>query len=162
VGNNDLKKGVIQSFHDPPSMGHPGIANTHALIRRDYWWPNMKQEVEEYVKGCTTCQANKINTHWIKPKLVPITTDTNAEPFEVIAMDFIVKLPKSQGYDMILTITDHDCSKAAIFIPCNETITVEGVVGLMIKHVFPHYGFPRRIISDRDTRFMSLFMKHFY
>ncbi len=31
VGNNDLRRGVIQSFHDPPSMGHPGIANTYAL-----------------------------------------------------------------------------------------------------------------------------------
>ncbi len=122
----------------------------------------MKKDVEEYVKGCALCQANKINTHHQKPRLTPITTNTEAEPFEVITMDFIVKLPKSQGYDTILTITDHDCSKAAIFIPCNETITVEGVVDLIIKHVFPHYGFLRRIISDRNTRFMSHFMKHFY
>jgi len=63
VGNNDLKRGVIQSFHDPPSMGHPGIANTYVLTQRDYWWPNMKKDVEEYIKGCTLCQENKINTH---------------------------------------------------------------------------------------------------
>jgi hypothetical protein len=48
-------------------------------------------------------------------------------PFETVAMDFIVKLPLSNGFDSILTITDHDCTKAAIFIPCNETITAEGV-----------------------------------
>ena len=143
VGNNNLKWGVIQTFHDPPSMGHPGITNTYTLTRRDYWWPQMKKDVEEYVKGCALCQANKINTHHQKPHLVPITTNTEAEPFEVIAMDFIVKLPNSQGYDTILTITNHDCSKAAIFIPYNETITAEGVVDLIIKHVFPHYGFPR-------------------
>ncbi len=151
VGNDNLKRGVIQSFHNPPSMGHPGIANTYALTQRDYWWPNMKKDVEEYVKGSALCQANKINTHHQKPHLVPITTNTDAEPFEVIAMDFIVKLPKSQGYDTILTITNHDCSKAAIFIPCNKTITMEGVVDLIIKHVFPHYGFPQWVISDRDT-----------
>jgi len=108
----------------------------------------MKKDVEGYIKGCASCQENKINTHQQKPDLVPITTNAEAEPFKVIAMDFIVKLPKSQGYDTILTITDHDCSKAAIFILCNETITAEGVVELIIKHVFPHYGFPRRIISD--------------
>jgi len=44
VGNNDLKRGVIQSFHNPPTMGHPGIANTYTLMRRDYWWPNMKSD----------------------------------------------------------------------------------------------------------------------
>ncbi len=32
VGNNNLKRGVIQSFHNPPSMGHPGITNTYTLI----------------------------------------------------------------------------------------------------------------------------------
>jgi len=122
----------------------------------------MKKDIEEYVKGCALCQANKINTHQQKPHLFPITTNTDAEPFEVIAMDFIVKLPKSQGYDSILMITDHDCSKAAIFIPCNETITAEGVIDLIIKHVFPHYSFPQRVISDQDPHFMSLFMKHFY
>jgi len=78
----------------------------------------MKKDVEEYVKGCTSCQANKINTHRQKPHLTPITTNMEAEPFKVIAMDFIMKLPKTNGYNSILTITNHNCSKAAIFIPC--------------------------------------------
>ena len=95
VGNNNLKRGVIQSFHNPPTMGHPGIANTDTLTWRDYWWPNMKKDIEEYVKGCDSCQGNKINMHQQKPCLVPITTNSDAEPFEVITMDFIVKLPKS-------------------------------------------------------------------
>ena len=98
----------------------------------------MKKDVEEYIKGCTSCQENKINTHHLKLRLVPITTNMEAEPFKVIAMDFIIKLPKSKGYNTILTITDHDCSKAAIFIPCNEMITAEGVVDLIHQtHVSP-------------------------
>ncbi len=111
----------------------------------------MKKDVDEYIKGCTSCQANKINTHQQKPHLTPIITNVEAEPFKVIAMDFIMKLPKSNGYDSILTITEHDCSKAAIFIPCNKTITAEGVIDLIIKYVFPHYSFPRRVISNQDT-----------
>jgi hypothetical protein len=39
-------------------------------------------------------------------------------PFKTITLDFIVKLPVSQGFDSILTITDQGCMKAAIFIPC--------------------------------------------
>jgi len=159
VGDNDLKRGVITFFHDTPAMGHPGIANTYELLRRDYWWPNMRKDVEDYVKGCATCQANKINTHRQKPHLFPISTDPDAEPFEVVTMDFITKLPPSQGYDSILTITDHDCSKAAIFIPCNESITAEGVARLYLRHVYPHYGIPRKLITDRDPRFTSAFMK---
>ncbi len=63
AGDNNLKRGVISAFHDPPYRGHPGIGNTIALLKQNYWWPNLKRDVEEYVKGCATCQANKINTH---------------------------------------------------------------------------------------------------
>ena len=61
------------------------------------------------------------------------------------------------GFDSILTITDHDCTKVAIFLPCNQTIDTPGIVELYTKNVFPHYGAPRKIISDRDPRFMVNF-----
>ncbi len=145
VGDNNLKRGVISTFHDPPYHRHPGIANTTALLKQNYWWPNLKKDVEEYVKGCATCQANKINTHHQKPHLYPITMDPKAQPFEVVTMDFITKLLPSKGYDSILTIMDHDCTKAALFIPCNETITSEGVTNLYLRHAYPHYGIPKQM-----------------
>jgi hypothetical protein len=77
----------------------------------------------------------------------------------MVAMDFITKLPISEGYNMILTITDHDCSKAAIFIPCKETITAEGVADLYLKYVYPQFGIPKKVILDRDTRFILKFTK---
>ncbi len=52
-------------------------------------------------------------------------------------LDFITKLPILQGYDSILTIMDHDCSKAAIFIPCKEAMTAEETAELIVQHVFP-------------------------
>jgi transposase InsO family protein len=78
-------------------------------------------------------------------------------PFGTIALDFITKLPTSQENDTILTITDHDCSKAALFFTCKETITTEEVAELYGKFVFPHYGIPRKVISDRDPRFTRQF-----
>ena len=74
-------------------------------------------------------------------------------------MDFIVKLPKSQGYDSILTITDQGCTKMAIFLPCHESINAEGVAQLYFNHVFPRFGVPSKVITDRDPRFTSQFMK---
>ncbi len=80
-------------------------------------------------------------------------------PFETVALDFITKLPQSQGYDSILSVTDHDCSKAAIFIPCREAAMAEEMAGLIIQHIFPHFGLPRRFISDRDPKFASRFIR---
>ena len=100
---------------------------------------------------------NNQNHHPAHPPLFPISPTENAKLFETIAMNFITKLLPLGGYDTILMITDMDCSKASIFIPCNKTIDSEEVTALYLKHILPHYGIPKKIISDRDPRFTSCF-----
>ena len=157
-GKSDKRK-IIQAYHDLPAYGHPGINRTFYLVSRYYWWPEIRQDVQEYVKGCAQCQQNKVNTHAAKAPLNPITPEAEALPFQTIALDFIVKLPTSGGYDSILTITNHDCTKMMIAIPCNETISAEGVADLYLRQVFPRFGIPSKVISDRDPRFTSKFMR---
>ena len=77
----------------------------------------MKLDIMDYVKGCAECQRHKVNNRPTRATLSPIYPKSEAMPFETVAIDFITKLPLSQGYDSILTVTDHDCTKAAIFIP---------------------------------------------
>jgi len=149
----------MHNHHDSPVYGHPGINKTYQLTSRRYWWPNMCQDVMEYIKGCADCQRHKINTRPTHTPLQPIYPKPEAMPFEMVALDFITKLPVSQGYDSILTITDHDCSKAAVFIPCKEAMTAEETVGLVMRHLFPRFGLPRRFISDRDPKFASRFIR---
>ena len=72
-------------------------------------------------------------------------------------MDFRMKLSVSGGYNTILTITNTDCSKVSFFIPCNETIDLEGVATLYMQHILLHYGIPRKIISDCNPHFTSHF-----
>ena len=74
-------------------------------------------------------------------------------------MDFIVKLPESEGFNSILTITDHNCTKMLIAIPCKETINAKGVAELFLRQIFPRFGLPSKIISNQDPRFISRFMK---
>ena len=116
----------------------------------------MKDFVTNYVQGCTTCQMNKINTYPTRLPLYPITSTSNL-PFQTVTMDFITKLPSSYRHDTILTITDHDVLKASIFLPCSKTTDAVGVTALYATHVFPHYGIPLQIISERDPHFNSKF-----
>jgi hypothetical protein len=159
MGDLTYRRKVVHDHHDLPAYGHPGISRTTALTECHYWWPRMRQEIRDYVGGCADCQRNKVNTQARKAPLAPIFPNPEAMPFETVAMDFIVKLPLSNGFDSILTITDHDCTKAAIFIPCNETITAEGVAELYLQHVFKRFGLPQKIISDRDLRLAGKFAK---
>ena len=74
-------------------------------------------------------------------------------------MDLITGLPQVNGKDVILTIVDHGCSRAAIFLPCSTMITRPGIAQLYLQNVYPWFGLPTRIISDRDPRFTSQFRK---
>jgi len=80
-------------------------------------------------------------------------------PFQYVSMDLITDLPRSEGFDSILTIVDQGCSKVAKFIPCNKTIDSPGVAQEYLRHLVPWFGVPRHIISDRDPRFASNFSK---
>ena len=101
----------------------------------------------------------KTITHCNVPPIVPIGPKEDTTPFATITVDFITKLPESRGSDTILTITDHDSTKAVILIPCREDMGSEEVTRLFRDHAFPYTGIPKRIISDRDTRFTSQFFK---
>ena len=75
-------------------------------------------------------------------------------------MDLITGLPTSHGYDAILTIIDHSCMRAAIFLPCQTTITGPGITQLYLRHLYPWFGILDKIISDRDPRFTLQFGQH--
>jgi hypothetical protein len=100
-----------------------------------------------------------VNNRPTKAPLEPIWAKPEATPFETVALDFITKLPPSQGFDSVLTVTDHDCTKVALFIPCNEEITGEETAALYAKHVFAKYGLPSKLITDRDPCFASKFTR---
>ena len=80
-------------------------------------------------------------------------------PFQMVSMDLITDLPRSEGFDAILTIVNQGCSKAAKFIPCNKTINGPGIAHKYLKHLVPWFGIPEWIISNRDPWFMSHFSK---
>jgi hypothetical protein len=56
TGGIEAKRHIIQSHHDSPVHGHPGISKTAQLTERLYWWPRMRQDIMEYIKGCAECQ----------------------------------------------------------------------------------------------------------
>jgi hypothetical protein len=119
----------------------------------------MKTWITEYIKGCSTCQQAKILTHQKHTPFYHIPTEEGMLPFQMITIDLITRLPVRQRLDAILTIVNHGCSRAAIFLSCSTTITGPDIAQLYLNHVYLWYGLPRKMISDRDPRFTSHFRK---
>ncbi len=57
-----LRGEIIAASHNHITAGHPGIEKTKELVLREYWWPKMKKDIENYVRTCETCQRTKSST----------------------------------------------------------------------------------------------------
>ena len=77
-----------------------------------------------------------------------------------------MKLPKSkdpiigQEYNIILVIVNK-LTKWGYFIVYIEEILAEDIVYIYIKEIFARYRVLKKIISDRDLRFISAFWEVF-
>ncbi len=151
------KRDLMTLVHDHPTAGHPGRDETLQQAQKHLKWEGMKVWITNYVAGCAICQQNKNLTHCPRIPLYRITTPEDTLPFQQITMDLITGLPNIQGKDAILTIVDHRCSRAAIFLPCSIMITSPGIAALYLKHIYPWFGLPKKVITDRDPQFTSHF-----
>lgn len=76
-------------------------------------------------------------------------------------MDFIVGLPGSRGYLVILVVVDR-LTKYAHFGALPTHYMTAKVAQLFVDIVVKLHGYPSSIISDRDTVFISVFWRKLY
>ncbi len=74
TGDTAERKKIVREFHNPPMAGHPGIVWTKDLIVCVYWWLKLQKDVKDYIKGCTQCQLNEVNTNVQWAPLYPVMT----------------------------------------------------------------------------------------
>lgn len=156
----NLRQKVVEQHHDPRIYGHPGVGKTMEHVRRNYYFPGMRKSVEKHIAVCIECNQNKHARH--KPYGDMRTPTIPERAWKSIALDFIVKLPKSKEpmtgayYDAILVITDR-LTKYCYFIAYNEASTAEDLAYMFLKTVVSQHGISEEIISDRDKLFKSKF-----
>ena len=65
---------LLTLYHDDPHAGHWGVDKTLELLKRKFFWKNMRVDVEDYVRTCPVCQGNAIGTHKPYGRLTPLRT----------------------------------------------------------------------------------------
>ena len=54
-----IRSKVISRHHNDPLTGHFGISKTKELVDRKYYWPSLRKNVKNYVRGYNICLALK-------------------------------------------------------------------------------------------------------
>jgi hypothetical protein len=108
-----LRKEMMREYHDSPLAGHRNDKVTTSELSKKYYWPNMKDDVHNYVASCSKSQMNKHSTMKQAGLLKPLPIPQG--PYRDVTMGFITSLPKEQGYDAIFVVVDRFQSKQGLF-----------------------------------------------
>ncbi|GKE92004.1 putative reverse transcriptase domain-containing protein, partial [Tanacetum coccineum] len=146
---------IMDEAHKSKYSVHPGADKMYYDLRDRYWWPEMKKDITEYVSKCLTCL--KVEAEHQRPSSLLQQPEIPVWKWEVIAMDFVTKLPKtSSGNDTIWVIVDR-LTKSAHFLHMREDYKMEMLARLYLNEIVARHGVPISIISDHNSRFTSRF-----
>lgn len=147
---SEMEGHVIRKTHE--KLCHMGNTKTLDQLRMHYWFPKMKDKVENYVKNCVRCIMYSDSRsdsgralHSIPKKPVP---------FDTIHIDHFGPLPSIVSKRKHILVVVDAFTKYVKLYAVNSTSTKE--VCACLDKYFESYSRPRRIISDRGTCFTSL------
>lgn len=137
------------SLHD--GHGHQGVDGTVELVKRRCYWPGMLKDVEQWCRECQRCVLAKA----VQPKVRSFMGTLQAsQPHDILAIDFTMLEPASDGRENVLVLTD-------VFSKFTQAIPMRGqqastVAKVLVHDWFQLFGVPRHLHSDDDLQYCVL------
>lgn len=152
-----LRQQLVYMCHD--NHGHQGQARTLSYCQRHFTWKGMAQFVHQYCARCVRCQLQKPTNRSITHTLHPFPPANY--PFQELEMDEVTGFPRSKaGNDAVLTIVDR-FTRYALYLAITTTISAADMARKFQDIVVYQFGAPRKIITDRGSRFTCSFWANF-
>ena len=153
---DSLRKQILLWHHVHPWHAHMGISRTQHLIMDAFFWPGISKDISDFISQCHSCQVMKsIGKQDSVLSPLPIPTAS----WRVISLDMITQLPRTRSdFDCIVVFVDQ-FSKMVRLIPAKSTLDGPGFSKLFFQHVYPHYGLPLGICSDRGVQWNNKFFR---
>ena len=136
---NTLRKETIQDLH----AAHQGIESTLRKARESIYWPNMNNEVKDYISRCDTCL-----TYAPRQQKEPLLSHKVPDrPWAKVATDLF----QFENKDYLVTI---DYLSDFFEVDRLYSTTSETVIKKLKGH-FARYGIPDEVISDNGSQFTA-------
>ena len=92
----------------------------------------------------------------LKPLPIP------AGRWQSISMDFITCLPQTTRQNEQIWVMVDRLTKFAKFIPLKASAKSQDIAVAYLEKIFPHFGLPEEVISDRDPKFTGGLWSSFF
>jgi hypothetical protein len=112
-----LRTRLIHEIYSSPAVGHPGREGIYKVLARDYFWPGMSDNIRRFIRNCDICGCTKPWKDGLQGFLKPLPLPEHI--WKEISMDFIDRLPESDGCTSLLVVTNQ-LSKDIILIPLKK------------------------------------------
>ncbi|KRZ82402.1 Retrovirus-related Pol polyprotein from transposon [Trichinella sp. T8] len=89
---------VLRAVHNHPTGGHLGVAKTLGRVRQRFYWPQQREDVEDWCRACQTCAA----------RAAPMQIHSVGQPFQRVGMDLVRPLEGTRrGNRYILVVCNY-------------------------------------------------------
>jgi transposase InsO family protein len=153
-----LRPKLLTVAHDMPLSGHLGTQKTLDRLLKHFWWPHVNKSVRAYCRSCDVCQRLGKGSKTYRAPMVNVPV--MQEVFQRVAIDVVGPLSvcEKSGNRFILTVIDLASHFPFAFPLRNHTAKD---VARCLSEVFTLFGFPKELLSDCGSEFMSDVMQVF-
>ena len=152
-----MKQKIFKITHDLSS--HDDFHRIYDKIINSMYIKQLTKRLRNYIKHCSKCQLNQIKRHSFYESLQFITT--SAISFHTLAIDFILKLSSMSSNDMncIMSMTNKFTKKCMTLFDKIIYSAKNWINVFITAFMTRDWDVSRKIINDRDRKFMSLFWR---
>ena len=147
----NFRQRLMNDFHRRPEAGHFALDRMLALLRRTFWWPGMRLDIQNYIDGCAVCRQVHADPHSNIRVFDQGTILYALQPRAAWHVDYIGPLPESAAGDKYLALFIDEYSCWVELFPVQSTSLQHFTPCL--ERIIERHGYMRMIRSDNGSPF---------
>ena len=144
---------VLRDAHDSVISLHEGVAGTSYRLK-DFWWPNLDDDVKEYISQCQACQLRK--TERQKPS-GQMQSHESFEPWHKISFDYLGPLAATESNKRFVVVAIDNFTRFVDAKALKDQSASR--FAKYFTNLICRFGIPKVIVTDNAKTFDNKLVK---